>query len=148
MTCTREKDSYQEFQKNRGDKVILDRMSFAEKMSLTNYQRSRSHIKGKVFKNIKRSPKKRAVLENIYKPIKMNFGEKSTEKKHEFPMTIPVTPVKIPAAAGRAHEESSKTVGPAGDSLDKTRENKVMDDIETSSMSSEKRKELSIMEEG
>jgi hypothetical protein len=51
----------------------------------------------------------------------MNFGEKSTEKKHEFPMTIPVTPVKIPAAAGRAHEESSKTVGPAGDSLDKTR---------------------------
>jgi hypothetical protein len=63
-------------------------MSFAEKMSLTNYQRSRSHIKGKVFKNIKRSPKKRAVLENIYKPIKMNFGEKSTEKKHEFPMKL------------------------------------------------------------
>jgi hypothetical protein len=31
---------------------------------------------------------------------------------------------------------------------DLTRENKVMDDIETSSMSSEKRKELSIMEEG
>ena len=40
----------------------------------------------------------------------MNFGEKNKEKKHEFPMPIPVTPVKIPAAAGRAHEESSKTV--------------------------------------
>ena len=52
MTCTREeKASYQEFQKNRGDKVILVRMSFAEKMSLTSDQRSRSHIKRKVFKN-------------------------------------------------------------------------------------------------
>ena len=78
----------------------------------------------------------------------MNFGEKNKEKKHEFPMPIPVTPVKIPAAAGRAHEESSKTVGPAGDSLDKRGENKVMDDIETSSTSSEKGEELSIMEEG
>jgi hypothetical protein len=47
------------------------------------------HIsKGKVFKNMKRSPKKKAVLENVYKPIKMNFGEKSLcrdqEKKEEF----------------------------------------------------------------
>ena len=80
MTCTRE-EAYEEFQRNRGDKVILFRMSFAEKMSLTNNQRSRSHIKGKVYKNIK-SPKKRAVLENIHKPIKMNFGEKSKEKRN------------------------------------------------------------------
>jgi hypothetical protein len=43
-------------------------------MSQTDDQRSRSHIKGKIFKNIKRSPKKKAVLENAYKPIKMNFG--------------------------------------------------------------------------
>ena len=63
-------------------------------------------------------------------------------------MPIPVTPVNIPAAAGRAHEEPSKTVGPAGDSLDKREDNKVMDDIETSSTSSEKGEELSIMEEG
>jgi hypothetical protein len=49
MTCTREeKEAYEEFQRNRGDKVILFRMPFAEKMSLTNDQRSRSHIKGKV----------------------------------------------------------------------------------------------------
>jgi hypothetical protein len=98
-------------------------------MSQTDDQRSRSHIKGKIFKNIKRSPKKKAVLENAYKPIKMNFGEKSfcrdQEKKEEFrrPIQItpvkppPVTPVKIPAAAGKAHEEPSKTVGPAGDRL-------------------------------
>ena len=39
-------------------------------------------------------------------------------------------------------------MGPAGDSLDKREENKVMDDIETSSTSSEKGEELSIMEEG
>jgi hypothetical protein len=44
------------------------RMSCGEKMSLTNDQRSRSHIKGKVFKNVKMSPKKRAVLENVYRP--------------------------------------------------------------------------------
>ena len=131
MTCTREEEAYEEFQRNRGDKVNLVRMCFAEKMSLTNDQRSRSHIKGKVFKNIKRSPKKRAVLENIYKPIKMNFGEKSQEKN------IPVTPVKIPAAAGKAHEEPSKTVGG---------ENKLMVDSETSSTSSEKEEELSIIE--
>ena len=127
MTCTREeKEAYEEFQRNRGDKVILVRMSFEEKRNLTNDQRSRSHIKGKVFKNIKRSPKKRTVLENMYKPVKMNFGEKRKEKKEEFRRTIipispiksiPVTPVKIPAAAGKAHEEFSKTVGPAGDNL-------------------------------
>jgi hypothetical protein len=52
-------------------------MSYAEKMNLTNDQRSRSHIKGKVFKNVKMSPKKRAVLENVYRPMKMNFGEKN-----------------------------------------------------------------------
>jgi hypothetical protein len=34
-------------------------MSFAEKMSLTSDQRSRWHIKGKVSKNVKRSPKKK-----------------------------------------------------------------------------------------
>jgi hypothetical protein len=63
MTCTREeKEAYEGFQRNRGDKVILVRMSCGEKMSLTNDQRSRSHIKGKVFKNVKMSPKKRAVL--------------------------------------------------------------------------------------
>jgi hypothetical protein len=78
------------------------------------------------------SPKKRAVLENVYRPMKMNFGEKSwcrdQEKKEEFrrpiqitPVKIlPVTPVKIPAAAGKAHEEPSKTVGPAGDFLHMT----------------------------
>jgi hypothetical protein len=60
MTCIREEnESYQEFQKNRSDKVILVRMSFAEKMSLTSDQRSRWHIKGKVSKNVKRSPKKK-----------------------------------------------------------------------------------------
>jgi hypothetical protein len=81
---------------------------------LENDQRSRSHIKGKVFKNVKMSPKKRAVLENVYRPMKMNFGEKSwcrdQEKKEEFrrptqitPVKIlPVTPVKISAAAGKA----------------------------------------------
>jgi enolase len=76
MTCTREeKEAYEGFQRNRGDKVILVRMSCGEKISLTNDQRSRSHIKGKVFKNVKISPKKRAVLENVYRPMKMNFGE-------------------------------------------------------------------------
>jgi hypothetical protein len=88
MTCTREEEAYDAFQRNRGDKVILVRMSCAEIMSQTDDQRSRSHIKGKVFKNIKRSPKKKAVLENVYKPIKMNFGEKSLcrdqKKKEEF----------------------------------------------------------------
>ena len=89
MTCIREEnESYQEFQKNRIDKVILVRMSFAEKMSLTSDQRSRSHIKGKVSKNVKRSPKKRTVLDNIYKPIKMNLGKKIKEKKHEFHMLL------------------------------------------------------------
>jgi hypothetical protein len=47
-----EKEAYEGFQRNRGDKVILVRMSCAEKMNLTNDQRSRSHIKGKVFKNV------------------------------------------------------------------------------------------------
>jgi hypothetical protein len=47
MTCTREeKEAYEGFQRNRGDKVILVRMSCGDKMSLTNDQRSRSHIKG------------------------------------------------------------------------------------------------------
>lgn len=162
MTCTREeKEAYEGFQRNRGDKVILVRMSCGEKMSLTNDQRSRSHIKGKVFKNVKMSPKKRAVLENVYRPMKMNFGEKSwcrdQEKKEEFrrptqitPVKIlPVTPVKIPAAAGKAHEEPSKTVGPAGDSLYQSQreEKKLMVDSEASSTSSEKG-EISIMEEG
>ena len=162
MTCTREeKEAYEGFQRNRGDKVILVRMSCAEKMSLINDQRSRSHIKGKVFKNVKMSPKKRAVLENVYRPMKMNFGEKSwcrdQEKKEEFrrpiqitPVKIlPVTPVKIPAAAGKAHEEPSKTVGPAGDSLYQSQreEKKLMVDSEASSTSSEKG-EISIMEEG
>jgi hypothetical protein len=42
MTCTREeKEAYEGFQRNRGDKVILVRMSCAEKMNLTNDQRSR-----------------------------------------------------------------------------------------------------------
>ena len=82
MTCTREeKEAYEEFQRNRGDKVILVRMFFGKMINLTNDQRSRSHIKGKVFKNIK-SPKKRAVLENIHKPIKIYFGEKSKEKRN------------------------------------------------------------------
>ena len=162
MTCTREeKEAYEGFQRNRGDKVILVRMSCGEKMSLTNDQRSRSHIKGKVFKNVKMSPKKRAVLENVYRPMEMNFGEKSwcrdQEKKEEFrrptqitPVKIlPVTPVKIPAAAGKAHEEPSKTVGPAGDSLYQSQreEKKLMVDSEASSTSSEKG-EISIMEEG
>jgi len=92
-------------------------------------------------------------LENIYKPIKMNFGEKS--KKEEFrrpiPITpvkiLPVTPIKIPAAAGKAHEEPSKTVGPAGDNLYQREEIKLMVDSEASSTSSEKG-EISIMEEG
>ena len=44
-------------------------------------KRSRSHIKGKVFKNIKRSPKKKAVLENVYKPIQINFGENKGNNK-------------------------------------------------------------------
>jgi hypothetical protein len=100
MTCTREeKEAYEGFQRNRGDKVILVRMSCGEKMSLTNDQRSRSHIKGKVFKNVKMSPKKRAVLENVYRPMKMNFGEKSwcrdQEKKEEFRRPIQITSVKI-----------------------------------------------------
>jgi hypothetical protein len=107
------------------------------------------------------SPKKRAVLENVYRPMEMNFGEKSwcrdQEKKEEFrrptqitPVKIlPVTPVKIPAAAGKAHEEPSKTVGPAGDSLYQSQreEKKLMVDSEASSTSSEKG-EISIMEEG
>jgi hypothetical protein len=79
MTCTREeKEAYEGFQRNRGDKVILIRMSCGDKMSLTNDQRSRSHIKGKVFKNVKMRPKKRAVLENEYRPMKMNYGESLT----------------------------------------------------------------------
>ena len=41
----------------------------------------------------------------------MNLGKKIKERKHEFHMPIPVTPVNIPAAAGRAPEEPSKTVG-------------------------------------
>jgi hypothetical protein len=100
-------------------------------------------------------------LENVYKPIKMNFEEKSLcrdqEKKEEFrrPIQItpvktpPVTPVKIPAAAGKAHEEPSKTVGPAGDRLyqSQSEEKKLMVDSEASSTSSEKG-EVSIMEEG
>jgi hypothetical protein len=162
MTCTREeKEAYDELQRNRGDKVILVRMSCAEKMGQTDDQRSRSHIKGKVFKNMKRSPKKKAVLENVYKPIKMNFGEKSLcrdqEKKEEFrrpiqitPVKIlPVTPVKIPAAADKVHEEPSKTMGPAGDSLYQSQreEKKLMLDSEASSTSSEKG-EIPIMEEG
>jgi hypothetical protein len=45
MTCTREeKEAYEEFQRNRGDKVILFRMPFAEKMSLTNDQSDASLI--------------------------------------------------------------------------------------------------------
>jgi hypothetical protein len=152
MTCTREEtEAYEEFQWNRGDKVILVRMSFAEKMSLTNDQRSRCHIKGKVFKNIKRSPKKRAVVENMYKPIKMNIGEKSwcrdQEKKEEFRRPIPITPVKISVAVGKAHKEPSKTVGPADDSRDQREENKLMVDSEASWSSSEKG-DISIMEEG
>ena len=78
---------------------------------------------------------------------------KSKEKKEEFRRPIPITPVKIipatpvsPAAAGKAHEEPSKTVGPAGDSLDQREENKLMVDSEASSTSSEKG-EISIMEE-
>jgi hypothetical protein len=45
-----------------------------------------------------------------------------------------VTPVKIPAAAGKAHEEPSKTVGPAGDSLYQSQreEKKLMVDSEAS----------------
>jgi hypothetical protein len=50
-----------------------------------------------------------------------------------------MTPVKIPAAAGKAHEEPSKTVGPAGDSLYQSQreEKKLMVDSEASSTSSE-----------
>ena len=100
-------------------------------------------------------------MENVYKPIKMNFGEKSLcrdqEKKEEFrrpiqitPVKIlPVTPVKIPAAADKVHEEPSKTMGPAGDSLYQSQreEKKLMLDSEASSTSSEKG-EIPIMEEG
>ena len=78
MTCTREeKEAYDKFKGIEVTRSFSLECHVQKKMSLTNAQSSRSHIKWKVFKNIKRSPKKKAVLENVYKPIKMKFVEKS-----------------------------------------------------------------------
>jgi hypothetical protein len=81
--------------------------------------------------------------QSIRKCIQTNFGEKSWREFRRLtqitPVKIlPVTPVKIPAAAGKAREEPSKTVGPAGDSLYQSQreEKKLMVDSEASSTSS------------
>ena len=73
MTFTKEEEEqYRNFQRERDRKIIIEKVSPLEKVEKQKNNRRNSHLK---VKKSKVSPKKRSILENLYKPLSMKFSD-------------------------------------------------------------------------
>ena len=88
MTLTKEEEEqYEKFQRNRGEKMKVLKVTYLEKLDLMRSNRSKSHLDRAVGRPVQKlerkkfSPKKRQVLERIYKPVELKYGESKKDKK-------------------------------------------------------------------
>ena len=77
MTMTEEdKESFDKFQRERDRRIIAERVPFSQKVLIQKDSRRKSHLKNK--ENV--SPKKKSILEKLYKPVSLKFDQKPDRK--------------------------------------------------------------------